>query len=177
MQRKRNGTYVIIALICAVAFHESSGADVEERIDFSTKNIIDGSTFSSEQHKGRCMVIIFGSMYCKPCIQMIPIINQLHDTFKNEAFTAVGIDIDVTSDNHTLKQFAMDKNVRFYFLVDNNRVARQYKVFVLPTTLVVDPEGRIIKRYTNFQSYATLEKQVKKCLKLVDESGARETAE
>lgn len=178
MQGKKETYLIITVLLCSVAVCRPAIADVDDRIDFAIRNVMDGTTFSAAQHRGRCMVIIFGSMYCKPCIQMIPVINQLHDTFKNEAFTAVGIDIDVASDNRTLKQFAMDKGVRFQFLVDNNLVARQYKVFVLPTTLVVDPDGRVIKRFTNFQSYTTLEKQVKKCLKLVEEgSDEREASE
>ena len=161
---KRETSLIITFLLGLVAICRPAIADVDDQIDFAIRNVIDGTTFSTAQHRGRCMVIIFSSMYCKPCIQMIPVMNQLQETFKNKAFTAIIIDVDICSDNQTLKQFAAAKGINANFLVDDNRVARRHKVFMVPTTFIVDPDGIIIKRYTNFQSYSTLEKQVKKCL-------------
>mgnify|MGYP000194565890 CR=1 FL=1 len=158
-------TCLVFATLCfAVAVSQNCHADAEGPIEFSIRNVVDGSTFSTADHKGKCMVIIFGSMYCKPCIQMIPVINQLYDTYKEAGFTAAGIDVDVCTDNVTLKNFAAEKGVRFHFLLGGPWISKKYSIFLLPTILVIDSEGTITKRYTNFQSYSVLEKQVKKCL-------------
>jgi thiol-disulfide isomerase/thioredoxin len=138
------------------------GLRAEDSIDFSLKTVQDGALFATADQKGKCLVVIFGSMYCKPCIEMIPVMNKLYETYKTSGFVAVGIDIDVSTDQDKLKSFFAEKNIRFVFLNDTNAVAKKYKVFVLPTILVVDGTGEIVKRFTGFQSYETLEKLIKK---------------
>jgi len=163
-KRKRACITVAAAFLIPLLFLQHSTAEAEEALDFSIRNVLDGTMFSMADHKDKCLLVIFGSMYCKPCIEMIPIVNRLHDTYKESGFVAVGVDIDMVTEEEKLKSFAAGRGVRFPFLIDNNCVAKKYRVFMLPTTLIVGPQGQIMKRYTNFQSYETLEKQVKKYL-------------
>jgi peroxiredoxin len=163
-KRKRVCSAAAAVFMISVLFVHPFIAGAEETLDFSIRNVHDGSMFSMAEHKGKCLVVIFGSMHCKPCIEMIPVMNRLQENYKTSGFVAVGVDIDMGAEDEKLKSFAAEKGIRFNFLVDNNCVAKKYKVFMLPTTLVVDTSGQIMKRYTNFQSYDTLEKQVKKYL-------------
>ncbi len=98
MQRKKQTCVLAALLYCVCGVHNNLRADTEEPVDFTVRNVIDGTTFTASDHRGKCMVVIFGSIYCKPCIQMIPVINQLHDTYKDAGLTAVGIDIDFGSE-------------------------------------------------------------------------------
>jgi len=164
VKRKRACITSAAALLISFLLIQPSRAGDEEKLDFSIRNMSDNTMFSIADHRGKCLVVIFGSMYCKPCIEMIPVVNRLYDTYKQSGFIAVGVDIDTSAEDEKLKSFAAARGVRFPFLIDNNCVAKQYKVFMLPTILIVDTSGQIMKRYTNFQSYDTLEKQVKKYL-------------
>lgn len=141
------------------------GLHAEDSINFSLKTVQDGTLFTTADQKGKCLVVIFGSMYCKPCIEMIPIVNKLYETYKASGFMAVGVDIDVSSEEEKLKKFVADKNICFKFFIDTSGVAKKYKVFVLPTTFVVDGNGEIVKRFKGFQSYETLEKVIKNYIK------------
>jgi len=164
MGRGTNACIVWFSLCLGAILHNTSFADTGEPVEFTIRRVSDGSLFSSADHKDKCMVIIFGSIYCKPCVEMIPVINRLQETFKNDKFIALGIDIDTCSEDEKLRRFSAEQGIRFQFLVDSTQVAKKYKVFMLPTTLIVDPGGTVVKRYTNVQSYTTLEKQVRKCL-------------
>ncbi|MEI6126536.1 MAG: TlpA disulfide reductase family protein [Pseudomonadota bacterium] len=162
----KKNTVLIIFLITALfsigLYGNPSCAHAEDAVDFSLKRVADGSDFSFAQQKGKCSLIVFGSMYCKPCIELIPVVARLYEAYKPSGFLAVGVDIDMTSDDDKLKNFALEKKISFPFLRDNGSVAKKNKVFMLPTTLIVDGSGLVVKRYTGYQSYDTLEKMIKK---------------
>jgi thiol-disulfide isomerase/thioredoxin len=127
--------------------------------DFTTKQQICTSTF-----RGKAMLIIFGSIYCKPCIEMLPVVRQLRDKYEQAGLVVVGIDIDVTSDDEKINQFIKDHQIRHMYLIDTIKVARLNRVFTLPTTLIVNPKGGIEKRLMGVHDYDKLEGIIKKVL-------------
>jgi len=153
-------SFVLMLAACIPLYPVCSSAG--DKVDFCLHKVRGGELFSLKGHTSKCTVIVFGSLYCKPCIELIPVLNRLHEDYKDDGLLAVGIDIDMSTDEERLKSFADEKKITFLFLRDSCMVAKKYKVFILPTTLIVDANGKIVKRYTGFQSYGTLEKHVRK---------------
>jgi len=141
-----------------------SCAQADDLVDFTLNDFITKQQVSTSSFRGKVMLIIFGSIYCKPCIEMLPIVRQLRDKYEQAGLVVVGIDIDVTSEDEKISQFIKDHKIRHMYLIDTIRVARQNRVFTLPTTLIVNPKGGIEKRLLGVHDFEKIEEIIKKVL-------------
>jgi thiol-disulfide isomerase/thioredoxin len=133
-----------------------------EPIDISLQNTTDGKMFKLTDHRGRKIILVFGSIYCKPCIELLPVLNKIYENSKLLGVVVVGIDIDKTTDKKTINKFVYEKKIAFPFFIDTNGVARQNRVFILPTILLINSKGEEVKRIIGYKSYNVLEKEIKK---------------
>jgi peroxiredoxin len=72
----------------------------------------------------------------------MPLLNALHKKYEPLGFTVLGVNVeeDVKKARGFLKNFPVD----FPVLLDNtNRVSKQYNVIAMPTTVVVDRDGKM----------------------------------
>jgi len=147
MQTARIITYSLIAFFAATALQSAAlKADDLNLLDFSLKNMLDGTTYTIADHRGKNMIVVFGSMYCKPCIEILPLLNKMHDEAAALDIRVLGVDIDATTEHEKLNKFIADHGIRFPLLVDSSSIAKKYKVCMLPTILFVDPGGKIEKK-------------------------------
>lgn len=163
--RKKNRDFClfIVSIVYASLFITPLKSQANDQIDFSLQNIIDGTTFNASDHHGKKMIVVFGSMYCKPCVALIPLLNKIHEQKNSTGIVVAGIDIDYTTDREKIEKFTAQHNIKFPFLIDNNNIARKYKVFLLPTILFVDCTGNIEnKSALGSRSYKFLEKEYEK---------------
>jgi thiol-disulfide isomerase/thioredoxin len=131
-------------------------------LDYSLNNVLDGKTYKFADYKANLIVMVFGSMHCKPCVELIPVLNKIYDeNIKSSETLVLGIDIDTSSNLDEIKKFAREKGIRFPLFIDTKNIARQNKVFVLPTILFIDGNGKEVKRYMGYQSYKVLEKEIR----------------
>jgi len=149
-----------IILTCLLLFPVNAPA--KGPLDFSLKNIINGKEYKLSNYREKINILVFGSIYCKPCIELVPVLNKLYDLYKSSDVLIAGVDIDKTTDMSVLQNFVKKMNIHFPFLIDQGEIKRQNKVHVLPTILFVDINGETLKRYQGFQSYNVLEKEIKK---------------
>ncbi len=153
------------ALVC-LALHGLIGASAQadDLVDFTLSDFTTKQQISTSSFRGRAMLIIFGSIYCKPCVEMLPVVRQLRDKYEQAGLVVVGIDIDVSCDDQKITQFIKDHQIRHLYLIDTIKVARQNRVFTLPTTLIVNPKGGIEKRLLGVHDFEELEEIIKKVL-------------
>jgi thiol-disulfide isomerase/thioredoxin len=141
-----------------------SSVQAEDLVDFTLTDFITKQQVSTTSYRGKCMLIVFGSIYCKPCIEMLPVLRRLHEQYAALGLAVAAVDIDVSSEEEKISQFIKYHQIRHLYLVDTIRVCKQNKVFTLPTTLIVNASGGVEKRLLGFQDYEKLEKIVKKVL-------------
>jgi len=147
MQTTRILAFCLIAL-CAAAAHRPATLKADELniLDFSLKDMLSGTTYTIAEHRGKNMIVVFGSMYCKPCIEILPLLNKMHDEAAALDIRVLGVDIDAATEHEKLTKFIAEHRIRFPLLVDSSSVAKKYKVCLLPTILFVDPNGKIEKK-------------------------------
>lgn len=156
-------------LWCALACIALSGAigdtaQADDLADFTLNDFMTKQQVCTSSFRGRAMLIIFGSIYCKPCVEMLPVVRRLRDKYELAGLVVVAIDIDVTSDEQKISQFIKDQQIRHLYLIDTIKVAKQNRVFTLPTTLIVNPRGGIEKRLLGVHDFEKIEAIIKKVL-------------
>jgi len=153
----------------ALAFIALSGvigatAHADDLVDFTLNDFTTKQEVCTSSFRGKAMLIIFGSIYCKPCVEMLPVVRRLRDKYEQAGLVVVGIDIDLTSDDQKISQFIKDQQIRHLYLIDTFKVAKQNRVFTLPTTLIVNPKGVIEKRLLGVHDFEKIEEIIKKVL-------------
>ena len=93
-------------------------------------------------YRGKVVVLNFWATWCEPCREEMPSMQRLQDKLAGKPFTIVAVNFGEGPPR--IKDFLGKVPVKFTVLLDRDiSVANAWKVKVLPTTLVLDPEQRI----------------------------------
>lgn len=101
-----------------------------------------GQTVSLDDFHGQVLLINFWASWCGPCRQEMPLLEALHQRYEPLGFTLLGINVD--EDSALADKFLQGMPVSFPILYDRtNSVSKAYDVIAMPTTVIVDREGRV----------------------------------
>ncbi len=104
---------------------------------------LDGSSITLSDLKGKVVLINFWTTWCPPCREEMPSLERLYRHFKYEKFTLLAVDI--MEHPETVKTFAREYNLSFPILLDKKgEVSQKYAANALPTTYVIDKEGKAV---------------------------------
>ena len=134
-------------LVAGMAFGVDEG-DVAP--DFLLPVVGSESSISLSDSHGKVRYVDFWASWCAPCRVSIPQIASLHEELGGERFEVIGINVDERSDD------AIDFLDRFPVSYDNlgdpNGVtAEAYGLRTMPTSYVIDAEGRVTLVHEGFR--------------------------
>ncbi len=120
--------------------------------DFTLKDI-NGNPISMSSFKGKVILLNFWATWCPPCRAEIPSMNKLNDILKKKGLVILAVSTDRAVVD--VKDFLKKTPVNFTVLVDYNlNVSRSlYKVFMMPTTFLIDKRGVIVEKYFGEQDW------------------------
>lgn len=120
--------------------------EVVPEVTFADK---DGQPHALKDWKGKVVLLNLWATWCAPCRKEMPALNRLAKEMNSDQFQVVALAIDRAGKDaaqHFLDQVNAD-DLKLY--VDSTaRMAGPLKVIGLPTTLLIDKDGREIGRLT-----------------------------
>ena len=122
---------------------------------------LNGEIFSFSSTKGKYVLLDFFYPSCKPCIKQLPILQKIHQKYKNSEFLVVGINVDDSSAG-ALIAFIQQHSIKYKILPNGAEIAKFYNVHGYPTMFLIDKNGQII--YSHMGLQIDLEKHVEKAL-------------
>ena len=105
----------------------------------------DGKPHDFAQYKGKVVLVNFWATWCPPCRREMPSMQRLKEALAGEAFEVLAVDVGEDAD--TVQGFTsqLDTPLTFPILLDTrSRTMRDWKVAGLPSTYLVDKQGRIV---------------------------------
>ncbi len=103
--------------------------------------------------QGQWRLVNYWALWCTPCREEIPELNLVNET---EGITVFGVNYDGKT-GESLQQQRLELGISFPSLVPDPAAALGVpRPRVLPTTLVVNPEGELVDTLTGPQTQATL---------------------
>ncbi|MGO9404260.1 MAG: redoxin domain-containing protein [Terriglobales bacterium] len=114
-------------------------ADAQPIPPFKLKTL-DGETVSSDELKGKVVVINFWGVWCGYCVQEMPEFQQFVEKYKGNSRIAV-LTIDANDTPEKIKAFMAKKNYNFPVLLEGDYLTKA-KVGGFPTTWFLDIDGR-----------------------------------
>jgi len=113
-----------------------------------TISTIDGGKVSLADFKGKYVLLDFWASWCQPCRQENPNVVKAFDDYKDKNFTVFGISLD--KDPAAWRQAVQADQLNWTQageLMDfEGPVVKQYQVDAIPTSFLIDPQGKIIAK-------------------------------
>lgn len=118
--------------------------------NFSLKSL-EGKVISSSDFSQKVLVVNFWATWCPPCLKEIPHLNEIYLDFQSRGVTVLGISMDQTTPD-VVQQFIHRLDVKYPVVMGSSSVSDNFGgIRGLPTTFIVDQNGKIIKRFDGFR--------------------------
>lgn len=121
--------------------------------NIKAKDIKTDSIISTENFNGKLILLDFWGTWCHPCIQSIPKLKLMHENFGDTNLEILSIAYDHSFND--VKSF-IEKNdiswINFFDPINSSTICRKFKVDTFPTFILIDKNGRILKRVTGEDS-------------------------
>jgi thiol-disulfide isomerase/thioredoxin len=173
MLKKTISTLGIIAILVSLGlvFRYVAVKSTESGISTTplfTSNLIDanGNAQNLNQYRDKILVVNFWATWCPPCREEMPELSQLHQTYQNKNVMVLGIAIDEPA---LVKEFLQTSPVSYPVLITENTGMDLSSQLgndkdVLPYTIVIDTQGKVVKTYFGRVSKPLLEAAIKPLL-------------
>jgi thiol-disulfide isomerase/thioredoxin len=121
---------------------------------------VSGKEVSSDQFKGKVVVVDFWATWCPPCRAEIPGYTELQKKYGKDGFAIVGISLDQAGPS-VVKSFAEKFGVNYTMVMGDEAVMAAFGgVEALPTTFLIDRNGQIRDRKLGAEETAEYEKKI-----------------
>ncbi|MGD9180830.1 MAG: TlpA disulfide reductase family protein [Desulfobacterales bacterium] len=115
---------------------------ISRPVEIQLKDVF-GNTVSLSEFRGKVVFLNFWATWCPPCIIEMPSMEKLHRRFKDKNFVMVAINSQEA--DAQVKSFFEKNKLSFTALLDSSgEVGSWFGVNLLPTSFVLDKQGRII---------------------------------
>ena len=134
--------------------------------DFTLRTMGGGPNLKLSEQRGRVVLVNFWATWCGPCRQEMPHLNRLYEKYRGSGLVLLGVNID--DDTRTAADVAAKLHVAFPVLLDTDKkVSRLYDMSTMPSTVVIDREGRVRYIHRGYRDgyEATYDQQIRELLK------------
>ena len=132
----------------------------------------EGRTVTLADYKGKVVLLNFWATWCGPCKIEIPWFIDFEQRFKDRGFAVLGVAMDEEGWD-VVKPYIEKSKVNYRILLGTEQVGQAYGgVDSLPTTFVIDPEGRIASTHIGLISKSEYENEIVQLLDNAKRSSA-----
>jgi peroxiredoxin len=105
---------------------------------------LSGEQVQLSQYRGQPVVLSFGATWCPDCKRGLSLLKRLHEQYAELQVLAV----DSNEDTELVRGYMNDNGVSFTVALDpDGAVFRQYRIYAVPTVLLINKAGAIQRRY------------------------------
>jgi len=125
---------------------------------------LDGRTVDLASYQGKVVLLHYWATWCEPCKEDLKAIKALQAKLGTRGFTPIGVNLD--NDAKLLKDYASKTSLPWPQLHEagglDSRLANELGILTLPTMLLIDKTGRVVRRNIHV---GELEGEVERLLK------------
>ncbi|MDR2239041.1 MAG: TlpA family protein disulfide reductase [Zoogloeaceae bacterium] len=128
----------------------------------------DNAPFAFAQLRGKPLIVNFWARWCVPCRKEIPELSAAHDRYAKRGLTVVGIALDDNAE--AVRDFTKAYEMRYTrLLAKEGGIALMQAIgnpkAVVPFTLVIDRQGKVLNIKLGAMTAAEIEASAKQLLK------------
>lgn len=129
---------------------------------FAEPTIFGDSMIRLEAYRGKVVLLNFWATWCPPCQAEIPDLIRLHKDFADR-LVVIGVSVDRGPHARELVQdFYKKFNMNYPVIMGTDQMVMRYGgVSAIPTSFVINKEGRIVEKIVGLRNYSTFLDAVK----------------
>ena len=148
----------LLGFTAALAAKEHLPWDLKIRVFNAQKEL----TF--KDFKGKVLLVNFFATYCPPCQVELLEFGKLYRKFKPQGLEIISFMVDEGGER-VLPHLIHSKKIDYYVAIADETVLSFFNwPDVLPTTFLIDQNGRIVKKFMGYTSTKTLEEEISNLL-------------
>ena len=103
-----------------------------------------------QQYAGKVVLLDFWASWCSPCLKSFPWMNELQKKHGADGLVVLAVNVD--QDRKLADAFLGKTSAQFKIEFDpNGTVARQFDVQAMPTSFLIDRQGKVRVRHAGFK--------------------------
>jgi len=132
-----------------------------QMVQFKLPSLTDNLMLDSKELEGHVLLVTFFAIWCPPCIQEIPSLIDLQNSYKEKGFSVLAFSVDEGSPE-PLHNLIEKFGINYPVLLADNDVARGFGgVTGIPVSFLVNRKGEIVKKYLGYVEHDVLEEEIK----------------
>ncbi len=121
---------------------------------------INGKIVSTADWKGKVVILNFWATWCPPCREEVPELVQLQANYKDKLLV-IGASED-EDEPQKVRQFVQRFGMNYPVVMATKELIDNYGgVPALPTSFLIDPQGRVVQKHTGLYEYEVYEREVR----------------
>ena len=123
-----------------------------------------GKRIHSSDFKGKVVILDFWATWCPPCKAEIPGFIALQNEYGKKGLAVVGISVDEGGAD-IVKEVAQKLGMNYPVVLADDKTPQAFGgIEAIPTTFIIDREGRIVTKHLGFTEKDEFEKELKPLL-------------
>lgn len=157
MTLSRRRSLLSLSALLGIAALGLGGCAGGDQAPASTFVLLDGSTTTTEQLKGKVTLVNFWATTCTTCIKEMPALVDTHKKYQGKGLETIAVAMSYDQPAWVVN-YAQTRQLPFKVALDNTgELAKNWgDVKLTPTTYLVDKQGRIVKRFVGEPDFPTL---------------------
>lgn len=145
---------LIVAAVGALAWRSLARLEPAPQVTYT---LLDGQRVSSDDLRGKVVLVNFWATSCVTCVKEMPQIAATHLKFRDRGYETVAVAMSYDPPAFVAR-FAETRQLPFAVAIDNTgEIALRFgDVRLTPTTFLINRRGEIVKRYVGEPDFAAL---------------------
>lgn len=123
---------------------------------------VEGNKHRLSDYRGKGVFLNFWGTWCKPCEKEMPYMNNQYKVFRDQGVEILAV--NVGESDFAVNKFINKHHLVFPVLIDKKKdVLQTYGIVPLPTTVMIDPNGKV----THISKGELTEKNIEALMKSV----------
>ncbi len=148
---------LVLSLIYNLTAKHTSQSTISDRftvVNFPAKPValrtLGGSSFDLKAERGKVVVVNFWGTWCEPCKEETPALEAAYTKLHDQGLVVVGVDMFSDERNQYqrneghVQAFTQQYGVSYPIALDDaGSVTRDYQLYNIPVSFIVDPDGNV----------------------------------
>lgn len=116
---------------------------------FKLEEVTSGKKIDSTIFAGKSLLITFFASWCPPCIQEIPTLIDLQNTYSRSGFSVIGLSVD--KEKRVVRNLVGKRQINYPVMMATDSLTVSFGgVYGVPTSFLVNRHGTVVKKYTGY---------------------------
>lgn len=127
--------------------------------------LLDGSSRSTEDFRGKVVLVNFWATSCTTCVAEMPKLIAMHEKYKGQGYDTLAVAMQYDPPSYVVN-FTETRKLPFLVAIDNTGTVAQAwgDVKLTPTTFILNKQGEIVKRFVGEPDFPELDRLIQTLL-------------